>query len=44
VLNADGPSKYAKARIDTQRNCAPAARLPAVTLPAEMTKDSGKTS
>ncbi|UIJ46753.1 right-handed parallel beta-helix repeat-containing protein [Sphingomonas cannabina] len=44
VLNADGPSKYAKARIDTQRNCAPATRLPAVTLPAAMAKDSGKAS
>ncbi|HWK34670.1 parallel beta-helix domain-containing protein [Sphingomonas sp.] len=44
VLNADGPSKFAKARIDAGRNCAPPARLPAITLPEAMTRDSGKKS
>jgi len=41
LLNADGPGKFANARIDQTVNCAPKARLQAVTLPASMTKDSG---
>lgn len=41
LLNADGPGKFAKARIDTQVNCAPATRLSPVALPDSMTKDSG---
>jgi parallel beta-helix repeat protein len=41
TLNADGPGKFAKARIDTAVNCAPPARLPAISLPAAMTRDSG---
>jgi len=41
TLNVDGPGKFANARIDTSVNCAPKARLGAVTLPAAMTKDSG---
>ena len=41
LLNADGPNRFANARIDPDVNCAPAARLPAVTLPAAMLKDSG---
>ena len=41
LLNADGPGKFAKARIDTEVNCAPPARLPAIVLPPAMTKDSG---
>ncbi|VVT14414.1 conserved hypothetical protein [Sphingomonas sp. EC-HK361] len=41
TLNADGPGKFAKARIDTAVNCAPKTRLPEITLPAAMTKDSG---
>ena len=42
ILNADGPGRFAHARIDTERNCAPAQRLPTIVLPAAMTKDSGK--
>lgn len=42
LLDADGPGKFANARFDTSKNCAPAARLPAITLPDSMTKDSGK--
>ena len=41
LLNADGPGKFAHARIDPSVNCAPALRLPAIALPATMTKDSG---
>ena len=41
LLNADGPGKFANARIDTDVDCAPAARLPGITLPDAMTKDSG---
>ncbi|MEG3089098.1 parallel beta-helix domain-containing protein [Sphingomonas sp. PB4P5] len=41
LLNVDGPGKFAKARIDTTVNCAPATRLPPIVLPAAMTKDSG---
>jgi hypothetical protein len=44
TLNADGPSKFAGARIDTGRNCAPPTRLPAIVLPEAMTKDSGAKS
>jgi parallel beta-helix repeat protein len=44
LLNADGPGKFAHARIDPTANCAPATRLPAIALPAAMTKDSGKPS
>jgi len=44
TLNADGPSKFAGARIDTGRNCAPPSRLPAIVLPDAMTKDSGAKS
>ena len=39
VLNADAPGKFAKARLDTGLDCAPATRLPAIALPAAMTKD-----
>jgi len=42
LLNIDAPGKFAKARIDPDVNCAPATRLPAIVLPPEMTKDSGK--
>lgn len=42
LLNVDGPGKFANARIDTSVDCAPAQRLPAIALPAAMTKDSGK--
>ncbi|OYY67486.1 parallel beta-helix domain-containing protein [Sphingomonas sp. 28-63-12] len=38
VLNVDGPNKMAKPHIDTNLNCAPAVRLPTITLPAAMTK------
>jgi parallel beta-helix repeat protein len=38
LLNADGPHKFAGAKIDAAVNCAPPARLPAITLPATMTK------
>ncbi|WP_066650735.1 MULTISPECIES: parallel beta-helix domain-containing protein [Sphingomonas] len=38
VLNVDGPNKSASPHIDTGLNCAPATRLPAITLPAAMTK------
>ncbi|MBX9859153.1 MAG: hypothetical protein K2Y20_06125, partial [Sphingomonas sp.] len=38
VLNVDGPHKSASPHIDTGLNCAPATRLPAITLPASMTK------
>ena len=41
LLNADGPGKFAHARIDTKVDCAPTQRLSAVTLPDAMTKDSG---
>lgn len=41
TLNADGPGKFAKARIDTAVNCAPTTRLPEISLPAAMTKDNG---
>lgn len=44
LLNADGPGKFAHAAIATNVNCAPATRLPTITLPAAMTKDSGKPS
>jgi len=39
VLNADGPGKFARARIDTGLDCAPVTRLPAIALPPAMTKD-----
>lgn len=39
LLNADGPGKFAHARIDPAANCAPAARLPEITLPESMTKE-----
>ena len=42
LLNADGPGKFAKARIDADVNCAPDTRLPAITLPPAMTKGGGK--
>lgn len=42
LLNVDGPGKFAHARIETGMNCAPATRLPEISLPAAMTKDSGK--
>ena len=42
LLNVDGPGEYAKAQIDTARDCAPAQRLKPVVLPAAMTKDGGK--
>lgn len=38
VLNVDGPNKSANPHIDTGLNCAPATRLPAITLPPAMTK------
>ena len=41
TLNVDGPGKFANARIDTKVDCAPAARLPEITLPQAMTKDAG---
>lgn len=44
TLNADGPGKFANARIDTAVDCAPKTRLPAIVLPAGMTKDSGAPS
>ena len=44
LLNADGPGRFAHARIDTAVNCKPATRLPTIVLPATMTKDSGATS
>lgn len=37
VLNVDGPNKSAAPHIDAGLNCAPATRLPAITLPASMT-------
>ena len=37
VLNVDGPNKSAAPHIDTGVNCAPATRLPAITLPTSMT-------
>lgn len=37
LLNADGPNKFAGARIDATVDCAPAARLPEIKLPASMT-------
>ena len=44
LLNADGPGKFAHARIDASVDCAPSTRLPAIVLPAAMTKDGGKPS
>ncbi|CUS45916.1 hypothetical protein MGWOODY_Smn2544 [hydrothermal vent metagenome] len=44
LLNVDGPGKFARARIDTSVDCAPATRLPEIVLPEKMTKDSGKAS
>ena len=44
TLNADGPGKFAHARIDPTLNCAPATRLPTIVLPASMTKGSDKPS
>ena len=44
TLNADGPGKFANARIDLAVNCTPTSRLPAITLPAAMTKDTGAPS
>ena len=44
VLNVDGPGKFANARIDGSVDCAPAARLPAITLPPAMTRDDRKPS
>ncbi|MBX9732045.1 MAG: right-handed parallel beta-helix repeat-containing protein [Sphingomonas sp.] len=38
VLNVDGPNRSANPHIDTGLDCAPATRLPAITLPAAMTK------
>ncbi|OYY90951.1 MAG: hypothetical protein B7Y45_05620 [Sphingomonas sp. 28-66-16] len=38
VLNVDGPNKSASPHIDTGLDCAPATRLPEITLPASMTK------
>ncbi len=38
VLNVDGPNKSASPHIDNGLNCAPATRLPAISLPAMMTK------
>jgi parallel beta-helix repeat protein len=38
LLNADGPHKFAGAKIDTNVNCAPATRLPAIALPDKMMK------
>ena len=40
VLNVDGPNKSANPHIDTGVDCAPATRLPAITLPASMTGKS----
>lgn len=40
LLNVDGPGKFARARIDDSVNCAPPARLPAITLPEAMTRGS----
>lgn len=37
LLNADGPGKFAHARIDPAANCRPATRLSAIVLPAAMT-------
>ena len=42
LLNIDGPGKFAHARIDAAVECAPPARLPAIALPAAMTRRSGK--
>ena len=42
LLDADGPGRFAKARIDTAVDCAPAERLPAIVLPPAMTKASVK--
>ena len=39
VLNADGPGKFARARIDTGLDCAPVTRLRAIVLPPAMMKD-----
>src|SRR3569623_392155 len=39
LLNADGPHKFAGARIDTSVNCAPKVRLTEVKLPDSMTKE-----
>lgn len=37
LLNIDAPHKFAGARIDTSVDCAPATRLPEITLPTAMT-------
>ena len=39
LLNADGPGKFANARIDPAANCKPATRLAAISLPEAMTKE-----
>jgi parallel beta-helix repeat protein len=39
LLNADGPGKFANARIDPAADCKPATRLAAIVLPAAMTKE-----
>lgn len=39
LLNADGPGKFANARIDPAANCKPATRLAAIALPDSMTKE-----
>lgn len=44
TLNADAPGKFARARIDTMVDCAPATRLAPIVLPATMAKDIGKAS
>ena len=44
LLDADGPGKFRNAKIATDMNCAPAARLPEIALPDSMTKDSGAAS
>ena len=39
LLNADGPGKFANARIDPAADCKPATRLAAISLPEAMTKE-----
>ncbi|QDZ08017.1 hypothetical protein FPZ24_11430 [Sphingomonas panacisoli] len=39
LLNADGPHKFAGAKIDTSVGCAPPTRLPEIKLPDGMTKE-----
>lgn len=39
LLNADGPHKFAGAKIDASVDCAPNARLPEIKLPDSMTKE-----